>query len=211
MEDEKLIGLLRESDAALGELGAVEGLAGRVLRRAARQRKTRRGMTGVAAAIVAGVAALWVNSGEQAVQVAEQGGATENRQVVKVAGGQGAGVADERVIRTAAGHEAEIARLEAEIEVRLAVIAKLRAGEAERAKWAELRRRRRAAGDAMAKVRGEVEKAALITVYQADRKYNELGLKESAIADYRRAAELFGETRYGKIAAERLRDLELQI
>ena len=94
----------------------------------------------------------------------------------------------------------EIEALRVEIELRTARIARLR----------RIDRDRRLAlqPDPAQKVRDELEKAALIIVYQADRKYNELNLPESAIADYKRAIDLFGQTKWAAIARDRLAKIQ---
>jgi outer membrane protein assembly factor BamD (BamD/ComL family) len=45
-------------------------------------------------------------------------------------------------------------------------------------------------------------------VYQADRMYHELNLRESAVASYQRTIELFPQTHWAQVAKDRLAELK---
>ena len=49
-----------------------------------------------------------------------------------------------------------------------------------------------------------MEKAATTTLSQADRKYNQLDLKESAMADYRQIVQLYPQTQAAQQAQKRI-------
>lgn len=59
-------------------------------------------------------------------------------------------------------------------------------------------------------VRGEMERAAFTIVYQADRMYRELGLRDSAVEAYREAVKLFPDTPSAEIARTRLIEIDRQ-
>ena len=54
----------------------------------------------------------------------------------------------------------------------------------------------------------ELERAAYLIVYQADRYHHELDMPESAIASYRQTIDLFPRTRAAQTARDRLSQLE---
>ena len=56
----------------------------------------------------------------------------------------------------------------------------------------------------------QIEQAALIITYQADRKYDKLNLKQSAIEDYNRVIELYPQTHWAQHAREKLEQIESQ-
>lgn len=57
-------------------------------------------------------------------------------------------------------------------------------------------------------VEQELERAAYLIVYQAERYQRELGMPESAVASYRQTIELFPQTRAARTARDRLTQLE---
>ena len=62
--------------------------------------------------------------------------------------------------------------------------------------------------DPLEDVRRQVEKAAFTTLYQADRMYRELNLRDSALASYRQVILLFPDTPSAKVARQRLSEIE---
>jgi hypothetical protein len=102
----------------------------------------------------------------------------------------------------------EVAQLRAEAEVRTAILAEVLKRQEQQDRIRTLERQVRGQSDPLAEVNRLIERAALVTVYQADRKYNELDLKESAIADYRQVIKLYPETRWAERARQRLTEIE---
>jgi hypothetical protein len=115
------------------------------------------------------------------------------------------------------GHEeierlrAEVVQLRAEAEERTAILAEVlkRQERQERLDRLDaLERQVRRSGDPPAEIHRLVERAALVILYQADRKYNELDLKDSAIADYRRVIQFYPKTHWAQEAQQRLKEIE---
>ena len=98
--------------------------------------------------------------------------------------------------------------MRSEADARAELIRELVAYQRQREELAQLEYQLATMEDPVEKVQRQLEKAALITLYQADRKYNELGLKESAINDYLRVIEVFGRTRSAETARQRLSGID---
>jgi hypothetical protein len=64
------------------------------------------------------------------------------------------------------------------------------------------------ADDPLQEVNDQIDRAALTMVYQADRMYRELNLRESAIASYERTVKLFPATHWAEVAKERLTEIQ---
>jgi len=62
--------------------------------------------------------------------------------------------------------------------------------------------------DPIEEIREQVDKTAFNLVYQADRMYQELNLKRSAIQTYKRVIELFPETQWADVARQRLLEIK---
>jgi TolA-binding protein len=78
----------------------------------------------------------------------------------------------------------------------------------QKSRLAQAQRKLAAMKDPLVEVKEQLDKAAFIIVYQADRKYNELDLKESAIADYRQVIKLYPQTMWAGKAQERLNGID---
>ena len=87
----------------------------------------------------------------------------------------------------------EVDQLAAEVDSALALVKAVRARQDGRALAMTLD----AALDPMELADQELNRAAFTMVYQADRMYRELGLKDAAIRDYRQAIQAFPQTRVG--------------
>ncbi|MGE5296517.1 MAG: tetratricopeptide repeat protein [Solirubrobacterales bacterium] len=62
--------------------------------------------------------------------------------------------------------------------------------------------------DPMRQVEQQVDKAAFVLIYQADRLYKELNQTESAVAAYKEIIQLFPTNRWAEVARERLAEIE---
>jgi len=62
--------------------------------------------------------------------------------------------------------------------------------------------------DPIEEIQDQVDKTAFNLVYQADRMYQELNLKRSAIQTYKRVIELFPETQWADVARQRLLEIK---
>ncbi len=102
---------------------------------------------------------------------------------------------------------ADIASLEAEVESRLVVVRHVLALEAVERRRDELRRQL-AQPDIAEQIAREVDEAAFIIVYDADKQQKRQGGRASAIAAYRDVVRLFPQTRWAKVAQNRLTEIE---
>lgn len=62
--------------------------------------------------------------------------------------------------------------------------------------------------DPIEEIQKQVDNTAFILVYQADRMYRELNLKDSAIQSYKRVIELFPENQWANVARQRLSEIQ---
>lgn len=200
MVSDRIEELLQQTDERAGEPRLTANLAERTYRAYARRRRVTVGLSTAAGLIlVAGI--VYMTRG-----IVFRGGSTESRQKV-VAERNGS---REMVQGEIEQLRAEVAQLRAEAEFRTAILAEVLRVQKQQAKIRALERQVRSQTDPLAEVNRLVERAALVTVYQADRKYNELDLKESAIADYRQVIKLYPETRWAENARQRLAEIEIQ-
>lgn len=193
MNDERLGQLLRQADAASGgpRVGPAN-LSLRVRRRARRQRQVRTIGTAVTAVLVLSLSIVaWVNrygrtrSGLMPTPIVADRGpkpislAELQRQIEQL----------REEILTGCEAVQEVLRRQA-FEERLAAL------------------RERAEADPLREVRDQMDRAALIMVYQADRMYRELNLRESAMASYEQTIRLFPQTHWAQVARDRLAELK---
>lgn len=68
--------------------------------------------------------------------------------------------------------------------------------------------RKQAEADPLKAISDQMDRAALTMVYQADRMYHELNLRESAMASYERTIKLFPKTHWAEVARDRLAELK---
>ncbi|MDM8007021.1 MAG: hypothetical protein QUV05_12855, partial [Phycisphaerae bacterium] len=189
--DERLRELLREADAAFGgpRVGSAD-LSLRVRRRARRQRRRR--VFGSAAAVVLVLSlstVAWVNRSGHPSPAPRPIVADNSLKPVSVAELH---MQIERLreeIRTGCQAVHEVLERQ-EVEQRLAAL------------------REQAEADPLKAVNDQLDRAALTMVYQADRMYHELNLRESAVASYQRTIELFPQTHWAQVAKDRLAELK---
>ena len=211
--DKKLQKILLETDQIIGSSPVSAGLAGRVREKAARGRTVRIAVSAaVAAVLVVAIGIILLDSvpvspvdslvDDNQSQMAGVARATQTEEVVEVA----VEVDPQQQI---AQLQAEVALLRDEIDARMAIVEGMIARQEQRDTLAKLKRRLVVAGDPMEKIQQQRERAAYITVYNADYKYDQLDLKESAIKDYRRAIELFPKTIWAEQARKKLAEIEI--
>ena len=115
--------------------------------------------------------------------------------------------ADEAALRADAALRAEIARLEARADARLAEARHLLAIAAARRRRDECLRQL-ARLDAAELVARQAEETAFIIVYDADRLREQPGRIQSAVAGYREAVRLFPQTKWGEVARKKLAQID---
>ena len=203
MDADRIQEILQEADEAAGEPKLTTDLSDRTYRIYGHRRRITVGLSTAAGLIlVAGI--IYLGRG---ILFSSQ--PTASRQEVVVNRDKPRQLAQAEIEQL----RAEVARLRAEAELRTAILVEVlkRQDRQERQdKLRVLERQVRMRSDPMAEVNRLVERAALVTLYQADRKYNELDLKESAIADYRQVIKYYPETRWAKQARQRLAEIETQ-
>lgn len=189
MKRDKLHNLLRQANLDAGPAPSLPSdLAVRVQRRVLARRRLLF-VTGNAAAILLAVGAglLW-----NAAPPADSDG--------------GADFVDAGQAERSAVALVEFARLEAEVDSRMAVVEHMLALRKQRARLVALRDQPEYP-DPVKAAREEVERAAFTLVSHADDMQNELHLLAPAIEGYRDAIRLFPDTRWATVARQKLAQL----
>jgi hypothetical protein len=104
--------------------------------------------------------------------------------------------------------EQKVAELAAQSEASQKFVKELLRNEREHDRLMQLEMELASIPDPLVEMAFEDDKTAFVMVYQADRLYRELNLKDSAVETYNRVIELFGETRWAQVARERLSEIE---
>lgn len=194
--------LLKEVDRAAGDgPKTTEDLAIRLLKRAKARKKTIYYGRFAAAAVLAMAigAAIFLNRQGQ--------GQGKNEQAVTI-------ITVEKEQDKSAELQNRIAKLEAQIEIMRSerqyqnkLVEQILEISKERQKLAKLEYKLAAMPDVIDQIRQQRDRPAIITLYMADRKYNELGLEESAIKDYQKIIEMFPQTTFAETAREKLEQI----
>lgn len=191
MSEDRIQDLLKQADHAAGPLpSGPTDLASRVRHAHRRRRNVRITGTALAAIIALAVGTTLFISQSSSKK-------TSNNTLVKNGDSQ----------KNLDHLQAEIDQLRTEIETTLAMLEELNAQQEEQNRQSEIRRIL-AEPDPLEEVHRQLDKAAFIIVYQADRMYRELNLRESAIESYNQAIKLFPQTQWAKVARERLAEIE---
>ncbi len=119
-----------------------------------------------------------------------------------------AGYVSEKNSRQIAVLEEKVAELAAQSEASQKFVAELLRNEREHERLMQLEMELASIPDPLVEMAFEDDKTAFVMVYQADRLYRELNLRDSAVETYNRVIELFGETRWAQVARERLSEIE---
>jgi hypothetical protein len=195
MTEQELRQLLREADQAADPPPAMPpDLIDQVRQTARQRRRTRMAAQWATAAVVAlAVGAILLTRAGQ--------GPNDKPTGETIAAGRE--TEEEEIARL----RAEIAQLRQEAERRMQTVRLLEAELRHQKSLAELRRIQ-SGPDPLRLLDEQIERAAFTIIFQADRMYNELGLPESAVEDYRRIIELFGQTRSAEHARKRLNEIQ---
>ena len=181
MTEEKLKNLLAAADRAAGPPAPVSITLAAVTRRRTRHKLQR--LTAVAAAAVAVIIAggLWHWTAITAKT-------NEQNRIARL--------------------ESDLRRLQVQSDATVKVINDLLEHSERQQRMARLQAKLAAIGDPIAKANEEVETAAFIIVYQADRKWQQFSQTKAAIDDYNTVLKLFPQTRSAKTAKERLAEIQ---
>lgn len=193
MDSDHLERLLRQADADAGPPPRMPAdLAARVRRRAtARQRRTTL-LTSAAAAILLAIGFFGLPRGRQPGSYVKRSESTTHRAAP----------------HPATNYHVELARLERQVESRLAIARRLDQLAEARQCLAALRAQKVEIPDPVAEARAEMDQAAFTLVQQADRLYRELHLPAPAADSFRRAIRLFPNTPWAAVARARLAEIE---
>lgn len=104
--------------------------------------------------------------------------------------------------------EAQIKQLQARTDATLELIHEVLEYERRQRKLDELQAELASVPDSLDEVNRQVDRAAFILVYQADRLYRELKQTESAVDAYNRVIRLFPDNQWAKVARQRLEEIK---
>jgi len=104
--------------------------------------------------------------------------------------------------------QAQIQQLQAGTNATLKLVQEVLENERRQRKLDELYAELASIPDPLEEIQKEVDKTAFILVYQADRMYSELNLKDSAIQTYKRVIELFPKNQWAEVARQRLSEIQ---
>jgi len=104
--------------------------------------------------------------------------------------------------------QAQIQQLQARTDATLRLIQEVLEDERRQRRLNELQTELANIPDPLEEIQKQVDNTAFILVYQADRMYRELNLKDTAVQAYNRVIELFPETRWADVARQRLSEIQ---
>jgi len=104
--------------------------------------------------------------------------------------------------------EAQIKQLQARTDATLELIHEVLEEDRRQRKLDELQAELAGIPDSLDEVSRQVDRAAFILIYQADRLYSELKQTESAVETYNRVIRLFPENQWAKVARQRLDEIQ---
>ncbi len=199
MNEEKLKNLLHQIDRTAGPPPVPADLARRVRPKAARQKRWAIVIPSAAAALLVLAATMFILSKN------EQPAARPIPNIEKPSlMAENPSVSPTEIARL----QKEIDQLKAEADARMKIVRELIALEKKRKTLDELEQKLASMKDPVEEMRQQVEKAAFILVYQADRKLSEYNLRNSALADYHQAVEFFPNTQAAQKARLKIAELE---
>jgi hypothetical protein len=104
--------------------------------------------------------------------------------------------------------KAQVVYLQARTDATLKLVQEMLQKEQKQRELEALQAQLESIGDPREEISQQVERTALILVFQADKMYRELGQKNSAMQAYSRVIELFPQSRWAKVARQRLLDIQ---
>jgi cell division protein FtsB len=104
--------------------------------------------------------------------------------------------------------QAQVKYLQARTDATLKLVQEMLQKEQKQRELEALQAQLESISDPREEIRQQVERTALILVFQADKMYREPGQKNSAIQTYSRVIELFPQSRWAKVARQRLADIQ---
>lgn len=104
--------------------------------------------------------------------------------------------------------ETRIKQLQARTDAALSLIQEVLEEERRQSRLDEFQAQLASIPDPLEEIQRQVDKTAFILVYQADRMYHELNLKDSAVQTYKRVIKLFPKTQWAEVARQRLSEIK---
>jgi uncharacterized protein YoxC len=104
--------------------------------------------------------------------------------------------------------ENQVKQLQAQTDAAMRLIQEMLEKERRQQRLDELEAELASISDPLEQMQKQVDKAAFILVYQADRLYRELNQTNSAIEAYNRVIRLFPENQWAQVAKQRLEEIE---
>ena len=183
MTKDKIKNLLQKADKTAGTPAHPSAVLLKAVRRRANQRRfARLAVPAAAAAVVLIAFGIWRLTGTPADQMYEQ---------VKVAALQ-----------------AEIEQLQAQTDATLKLVREVLERQRRQRRIAELEAKLASIPDPLEEMQRQADKTAFTLVYQANRMYDELNQKDSAIQTYNRVIELFPKSKWADVARRRLAEIQ---
>ena len=100
--------------------------------------------------------------------------------------------------------KAEVEQLRAQTDATLKLVREVLANQRRQQRIAELEAKLASIPDPLEEMQRQADKTAFILVYQANRMYDELDQKDSAIQTYNRVIELFPQSKWAEVARQKL-------
>jgi tetratricopeptide (TPR) repeat protein len=104
--------------------------------------------------------------------------------------------------------ETQVQQLQAQTEATLKLVREVLERDRQERRLAALNAELASIPDPMREMDAQVDKTAVLLIYQADRLYKELNQTESAVAQYKEIIQLFPKNRWADVARERLAEIE---
>jgi tetratricopeptide (TPR) repeat protein len=104
--------------------------------------------------------------------------------------------------------EEQVQQLQAQADATLRLVQEVLEQDRQERRLAGLRAELASIPDPLQEIEKQVDKAAFLLIYQADRLYLELNQSESAVATYKEVIQLFPTNRWAEVARERLSQIE---
>ncbi len=182
MTEDKIKKLLQDADRIAPALPCVSSALAAAVRRRQRYRRIIKISTAAAAFILIG-AGLW------ALMIPLIGDNTPDRQKI-------------------AQLQTEVDQLRAKTDAMLKYVREVIESERRQTRLARLEAQLAAIGDPLVEIQENIDKTAFTLVYEADRMYTELNLKDFAVDAYQRVIELYPENRWADLARKRLLEIK---
>jgi len=104
--------------------------------------------------------------------------------------------------------QAEVQQLRAQTDSTLKLVREVIKRQRRRSRLQELEAKLARIPDPLEEMQRQADKTAFVLVYQANRMYNELDQKDSAIETYNRVIDLFPKSKWADVARRRLAEIQ---